>query len=79
MVSHNTSSSSTLADIIMMSSKVMVATRSKDNGSKSPSVYGNDFSSPGHSSTSTPPPSEPLQIEKPNPNMVIQLPPNGVL
>ena len=78
MVSHDQSCSSTLTDIMMMSSKVMVATRSKDYKSKSHVEDADDSSPTSKTSTSTPPSSEPLHIEKQNHNMIIHLPPKGV-
>lgn len=73
MVSHNTSSSSISQDIMMMSSQqVMVATRLKDYGSKGLVGNGNEANSFDKPSNSIhPPPYEPLQIEKPNPDMMI--------
>ena len=79
MVPHNPSYSSTLADIMMMSSQVMVATRSKYYGPKGPIANGNDASPSSQHSTSIPSPFEPLQIEKPKFDMVIWLPPKGVV
>lgn len=64
---------------MMMSSRVMVATRSKDYTSKNPVENRDDSSSSGQTSASTPPSYEPLHIEKPNPNMVMHLPPKGML
>lgn len=78
MVSHNQSSSSPLEDIMMMSSRVMVAMRSKDYTSKSPIEHGDDSILPGQTSASTPC-SEPLHIEKANLDMIICLPPKGML
>lgn len=57
----------------------MVAMRSKGYVSKSPVENGEDSSSPGQTSTSTSPSFETLHIEKPNPNMIIHLPPKGML
>jgi len=71
MVSHNQSSSSTSVDIMLMSSKFMVATRSKDYASKSPVEDGDDSSPASQASTSTPQSFEPLHIEKPNLDMII--------
>jgi len=79
IVSHYQSSSSTSAYIMMISSKVMVATRSKDYASKSPVEDGDDSSLVGQTSTSTPPSSQPLHIEKPNPDMIIHPHPKGML
>lgn len=81
MVSHNTSSSSASQDIMMMfSQQVMVATRSKDYGCKGHVVNGNETTSSGQPYSSIPPPpSEPLQIEKSNLDMMIRPPPKGVL
>jgi len=62
MVSHNTYSSSTSQDIMMISSQeVMVVMRSKDYRSKGLVVNGNEASSSVQSSNSIPhPPSETL-------------------
>lgn len=79
IVSHDQSSSSASADIMMMSSKVMVAMRSKAYTSKSPVEDGDDFSLVGQTSTSTPPSNEPFHIEKPNPYIIIRPPPKGML
>ena len=57
----------------------MAAMRSTDYRSNGPAVNGNDTGSPNQDSTSINPLSEPLQIEKPNSDMVIWLPPKGVL
>lgn len=76
MVSDNPSSSLLLTDIMMMSlQQVMVATRSKDYGFEAPTVNGKDVSPSSQPSASIPPPCKPLQIEKPNPDMMIRLPP----
>lgn len=64
---------------MMMSSQVMVATRSKYYGSKRPIEDGDDSNSLGQTSTSTPPTSEPLHIEKLNHSMVIRPRPKSVL
>lgn len=63
----------------MMSSLVMAGARSKDCGSKSPIVDGDDSSLPDLNSTSDPPSFEPLCMEKPNPDMIIQPSAKGVL
>ena len=71
------SSSNSSVDILMMS-QVMVVTRSQDYGTKS-----HVTSKETETSSQTPaiPPSffEPLQIEKPNPHLVIKPPAKGVL
>lgn len=79
MVFHDQYSSSALENIMMMSSKVMVSTRSKDYTSKSLVEDEYDSSAIGQTSTSMPPSSELLHIEKPNPNMTIHLPHKGML
>ena len=81
MVSLNTPSSSTSRDIMMISlQQIMVAMRSKYYGSKGHVNNGNEARSFGQTSGSIPPPpSEPLQIDKPNPDMMIRPPPKGVL
>ena len=71
------SSSSGEAPILMMS-HVRIATRSQDYGSKHPVDVKEAESSNSHPSTSAPG-SDPLQIEKPNPDLVIKLPAKGIL
>lgn len=72
------SSSSASEEPILMMSRVMVATRSHDYGSKSP-VDGKEVES-SHSNPSTSAPgSDPLQIEKPNPDLVIKPPTKGII
>lgn len=57
---------------MMSSQEVMVATRSKDYGSKHLVENGNEANSSGQPSNSIPPsPSKPLQIKKTNPDMMI--------
>lgn len=79
MVSHDQSSSSPSTDIMMMSSKVTVATQSKGYTSKSPVENEDDSSSLGQTSTSILPSSKPLHIEKSNLDMIIRPPPKGML
>lgn len=72
------SSSSASEEPILMMSHVRVATRSHDYGSKSP-VDGKEAES-SHSNPSTSVSgSDPLQIEKPNPDLVIKPPAKGIL
>ena len=71
------SSSSGEAPILMMS-HVRIATQSQDYGSKNPVDGKEAESSHSHPSTSTPG-SDPLQIEKPNPDLVIKPPAKGIL
>jgi len=60
--------------------QVMGSTRSKDYGSKGPVNNGSDANSSGQIFGSIrPPPSEPLHIDKLNPDMMIRPPPKGVL
>ena len=62
-----------------MMSHVRIATRSQDYGSKNP-VGGKEVESSNSNTTTTPPPvSDPLQIEKPNSDLVIKPPTKGVL
>ena len=63
---------------MMMSSKVMVAIRSKNYTSKS-LVEDEDDSSPTSKTSTSNPPSESFHIEKPNLDMIIHLPPKGML
>ena len=63
----------------MMMSHVRIATRSQDYGSKS-LVGGKEVEySNLNPSTSTPSSSDPLQIEKPKPDLVIKPPAKGIL
>ena len=72
------SSSNASEEPILMMSHVRIATRSQDYGSKNP-VDGKEAES-SHSNPSTSAPgSDPLQIEKPNPDLVIKPPAKGVL
>ena len=72
------SSSNASEEPILMMSHVRIATRSQDYGSKAP-VDGKEAES-SHSNPSTSAPgSDPLQIEKPNPDLVIKPPAKGVL
>ena len=57
----------------------MVVMRSKYYTLESHVEDGDNSSSPGQTSTSTPPSFEPLHIEKPNPYMIICLPHKGML
>lgn len=77
MVSYDQSSSSTSIDIMMMSSKVMVAMRSKDYMSKSHVEDGDDSSPTGQTSTSTPSSFGLFHID--NHDMIIRPPPKGIL
>ena len=72
------SSSNTLEEPIMMMSHVRIATRSQDYGSKNPVDGKEAESSNSNPSTSTPPISDPLQIKKPNPDLVTKLPAKGI-
>lgn len=61
---------------MISSQQIMLAMRSEYYGSKGLVNNGSDASLSGQSSNSIHlPPSEPLQIEKPNPDMMIQPPP----
>ena len=63
----------------MTMSHVRIATRSQDYGSKS-LVGGKEAeSSNSNPPTATPSSSDPLQIEKPNSNLVIKPPTKGIL
>jgi len=73
------SSSNALEEPIMMMSHVRIATRSQDYGSKNPVGGKEAESSNSNPSTTTPPGYDPLQIEKPNPDLVIKLPTKGIL
>jgi len=72
------SSSNTSEEPITMMSHVRIATQSQDFGSKNP-VDGKEAES-SNSNTSTTPPlgSAPLQIEKPNLDLVIKPPAEGI-
>ena len=73
------SSSNALEEPIMMMSHARIATRSQDYGCKNP-VGGKEEESPSSNTSTTPPPgSDPLQIEKPNLDLVIKPPAEGVL
>lgn len=73
------SSSNALEEPIMMMSHVRIVTRSQDYGSKN-LVGGKEAeSSNSNPSTTTPPGFDPLQIEKPNPDLVIKLLAKGIL
>ena len=73
------SSSTTLEEPIMMMSHVRVATRSQDYGFKNP-VDGKEAKSSNANTSTTPPPvSGPLQIEKQNPDLIIKPPAKLVL
>jgi len=72
------SSSGASEEPILMMSHVRIATRSQDYGSKSP-IDGKEAES-SHSNPSTSASgSDPLQIEKPNPDLVIKPPAKGIL
>lgn len=73
------SSSNASEEPILMMSHVRIVTRSQDYGSKSPIDGSKEAeSSRSNPSTSTPG-SDPIQIEKRNPDLVIKLPTKGVL
>jgi len=72
------SSSNANEEPILMMSHVRIATRSQDYGSKSLVDGKEEESSQSNPSTSTPG-SYPLQIEKPNPYLVIKPPAKGIL
>ena len=72
------SSSNTSEEPIMMMSHVRIAMRSQDYGSKNP-IDGKEVESSNSNTSTTPPPgSDPLQIEKPNPDLVIKPPAKGI-
>ena len=71
------SSSNSSTDILMMS-RVLVATRSQDYGTKN-HVISKETKNSSQTPAIPPSVSEPLQIEKPNPDLVIKLPAKGVL
>ena len=72
------SSSNTSKEPIMMMSHVGIVTRSQDYGTNNP-VDGKEAESSNSNPSTTPPPrSTPLQIEKPNPNLVTKLPAKGI-
>ena len=72
------SSSNANEEPVLMTSHVRIATRSQDYGNKRP-VDGKEAES-SHSNPSTSAPgSDPLQIEKPNLDLVIKPPTKGVL
>ena len=73
------SSSNASEEPIMMMSHVSIATRSQDYGSEN-DVGGKEVES-SNSNTSTKPPlgSDPLQIEKSNPDLVIKPLAKGIL
>lgn len=70
-------SSNSSVNILMMS-RVMVATRSQDYGTKN-HVIGKETKNSSQIPTIPPSVSEPLQIKKPNPDLVIKPPAKGVL
>ena len=71
------SSSHSSEDILAMS-QVMVATRSQDYGTKN-HVIGKQTKKSSQILAISPTVSEPLQIEKPNPDIVIEMSTKGVL
>jgi len=73
------SSSNDSEEPIMMRSHVRIAMRSQDYGSKN--LVGGKEAESSNSNTSTTPPNgfSPLQIEKPNPDLVIKPPAKGIL
>ena len=73
------SSSSASEEPIMMMSHVRIATQSQDYVSKRPLGGKEVESSNSNPSTSAPSSFDPLQIEKPNPELVIKLPAKGIL
>ena len=73
------SSSNSSEEPIMMMSHVRIATRSQDYGSKNPIGGKEAKSSNSNTSTTLPTGSDPLQIEKANPDLVIKPPAKGVL
>ena len=72
------SSSNASKEHIMMMSHVRIATRLQDYGSKSP-VGGKEADSCNSNPSTSTPGSDPLQIEKPNPDLVIKPPAKGIL
>ena len=73
------STSNASEEPIMMMSHVRIATRSQDYGTKNP-VDGKEAEySSANKSTTPPPVSGPLQIEKQNPDLIIKPPAKGVL
>jgi len=72
------SSSNASEEPIMMMSHVRIATRSQDYGSKNP-VGGKEVESSNSNPSTSTPGSDPLQIEKPNPDLVIKPPAKGIL
>jgi len=72
------SSSNASEEPIMMMSHVRMATRSQDYGSKS-HVGGKEAESSNSNPSTSTLSSDPLQIEKPNPDLVIKPPAKGIL
>ena len=72
------SSSNAHEEPILMLSHVRIATRSQDYGSKSP-IDGKEAESSQSNPSTSAPGSNPLQIEKPNPDLVIKPPAKGIL
>lgn len=72
------SSSNANEEPILMMSHVRIATRLKDYGSKI-LVDGKEAESSHLNPSTSAPGSDPLQIEKPNPDLVIKLPTKGIL
>ena len=72
------SSSNASEEPIMMMSHVRIVTPLQDYGSKSP-VGGKELESFNSNPSTSAPGSDPLQIEKPNPDLVIKPPTKGIL
>jgi len=72
------SSSNASEEPIMMMSHVRTVTQSQDYGSKSP-VGGKEAESSNSNPSTSTLGSNPLQIEKPNPDLVIELAAKGIL
>jgi len=64
--------------LIVGTSHVRIATRSHDYGSKGP-IDGREAESSNSTPSTSAPGSDPLQIEKPNPDLVIKPPAKGIL
>jgi len=72
------SSSNASEEPIIMMSHVRIATRSQNYGSESP-VGGKEPESSNSNPSTSAPGSNPLQIDKPNPDLVIKPPAKGIL
>jgi len=72
------SSSSASGEPIMMMSHVRIVTRTQNYGSKSP-VGGKEVEYSNSNPSTSAPGSDPLQIEKPNPDLVIKPPTKGII